>query len=94
MVPNAYVEIGPLDRAIQRLEEGLARYRTDTSDTQIRDGLVQRFKFTYELGHKVLKRYLEYPSNPSAAHLIGVAPWLEANRRKWHHFFGLPKKWP
>ena len=65
MVPNADVEIGPLDRAIQRLEEGLARYRTDTSDTQIRDGLVQRFKFTYELGHKVLKRYLEYASaNP------------------------------
>ena len=53
------------ERAIQRLEEGLARYRADTSDTQIRDGLVQRFEFTYELGHKVLKRYLEFASaNP------------------------------
>ena len=50
------------ERAIQRLEEGLARYRADTSDTQIRDGLVQRFEFTYELGHKVLKRYLEFAS--------------------------------
>ncbi len=59
------VRIGPLERAIQRLDEGLERYRTDTSDLQIRDGLVQRFKFTYELGHKVLKRYLEYASaNP------------------------------
>ena len=64
-MPNADVEIGPFERAIQRLEEGLARYRADTSDTQIRDGLVQRFEFTYELGHKVLKRYLEYASaNP------------------------------
>jgi nucleotidyltransferase substrate binding protein (TIGR01987 family) len=55
----------PFERAIQRLDEGLARYRTDTSDVQIRDGLVQRFEFTYELGHKVLKRYLEYASaNP------------------------------
>ncbi|MCY4003900.1 MAG: nucleotidyltransferase substrate binding protein [Rhodospirillales bacterium] len=55
----------PLQRAIERLEEGLERYRTDTSDTQIRDGLVQRFEFTYELGHKILKRYLEYASaNP------------------------------
>ena len=57
--------ITPFERAIQRLEEGLERYRADTSDTQIRDGLVQRFEFTYELGHKVLKRYLEYASaNP------------------------------
>ena len=64
-MPNSDVEIGPFERAIERLEEGLARYRADTSDTQIRDGLVQRFEFTYELGHKVLKRYLEYASaNP------------------------------
>ena len=58
-------EIGPFERAIQRLEEGLARYRADMSDTQIRDGLIQRFEFTYELGHKVVKRYLKYASaNP------------------------------
>lgn len=57
--------ITPFERAIQRLEEGLTRYRADTSDAQIRDGLVQRFEFTYELGHRVLKRYLEYASaNP------------------------------
>jgi len=57
--------IEPLHRSVQRLDEGLARYRTDTSDTQIRDGLVQRYEFTYEQAHKVLKRYLEYASaNP------------------------------
>ncbi len=57
--------IAHFERAIRRLEEGLVRYQADTSDTQIRDGLVQRFEFTYELGHKVLKRYLEYTSaNP------------------------------
>ncbi|MDE2686213.1 MAG: nucleotidyltransferase substrate binding protein [Chloroflexota bacterium] len=54
--------IGPFERAIRRLEEGLARYRADISDIQIRDGLIQRFEFTYELGHKVLKRYLEHVS--------------------------------
>ena len=59
------LEIGPFERAILRLDEGLERYQGDTSDTQIRDGLVQRFEFTYELGHKVLKRYLEFASaNP------------------------------
>ena len=52
--------IEPLERAIERLEEGLERYRSDTSDLQIRDGLIQRFEFTYEQSHKTLKRYLEY----------------------------------
>ena len=52
--------IEPLERAIERLEEGLERYRSDTSDLQIRDGLIQRFEFTYEQGCKTLKRYLEY----------------------------------
>ena len=64
-MPYDKPEVEPFERSIQRLEEGLARYRADTSDTQIRDGLIQRFEFTYELGHKVLKRYLEYASaNP------------------------------
>lgn len=57
--------ISPLQRALDRLIEGLARYESDTSDTQIRDGLVQRFEFTYEIAHKLLKRFLEYTSpNP------------------------------
>ena len=54
------LDITPLERAIQRLKEGLERYRRDTSDLQIRDGLVQRFEFTYELSYKTLKRYLDH----------------------------------
>ncbi|MGB5736718.1 MAG: nucleotidyltransferase substrate binding protein [Thiohalocapsa sp.] len=52
------LDISALEKAIDRLHEGLARYRRDISDTQIRDGLIQRFEFTYELSHKMLKRYL------------------------------------
>ena len=48
--------------AVDRLDEGIARYQTDTSDTQIRDGLIQRFEFTYEVSHKMLKRYMEMAS--------------------------------
>lgn len=54
--------LDPLERAVQRLEEGLARYQQDTSDIQIRDGLIQRFEFTYEISHKMLKRHLELAS--------------------------------
>ncbi|EIC12929.1 nucleotidyltransferase substrate-binding protein [Kingella kingae PYKK081] len=44
------------------MQEGWQRYLQDTSDTQIRDGLIQRFEFTYEISHKILKRYLENTS--------------------------------
>lgn len=52
------VDLTPLRNARNRLDEGLRRYQSDTSDTQIRDGLVQRFEFTYEISHKTLTRYL------------------------------------
>src|SRR5712691_5084346 len=48
-----------LGSAVRRLREGLARYEREPADEQIRDGLIQRFEFTYELGHKMLKRYLK-----------------------------------
>lgn len=56
------LDISPLTSAIERLDEGMVRYQLDTSDTLIRDGLIQRFEFTYELSHKMLKRYLESAS--------------------------------
>ena len=56
------LDIGPLERAIERLSEGWARYQQDISDIQIRDGLIQRFEFTYEISHKMLKRFLEFIS--------------------------------
>jgi nucleotidyltransferase substrate binding protein (TIGR01987 family) len=48
-----------LANAITRLEEGLDRYRQDIADMQIRDGLIQRFEFTYDLVHKMVRRVLE-----------------------------------
>jgi nucleotidyltransferase substrate binding protein (TIGR01987 family) len=47
-----------LANAVQRLREGLARYQREPGDEQVRDGLIQRFEFTYELSHRMLKRYL------------------------------------
>lgn len=56
------LDLMPFKNALTRLAEGLARYEKDTADTQIRDGLIQRFEFTYEISHKMLKRYLEMAS--------------------------------
>ena len=56
------IDVGPLERAIARLNEGWRTYQADPGNTLVRDGLIQRFEFTYELAHKTLKRYLEYGS--------------------------------
>jgi nucleotidyltransferase substrate binding protein (TIGR01987 family) len=56
---NQKLDLSPLLNTVNRLAEGLTRYEMDIADTQIRDGLIQRFEFSYEISHKMLKRYLE-----------------------------------
>ncbi len=53
------LDLSPLRNAVARLAEGLDRYQRETDDAQIRDGLIQRFEFTYEQCHKMVKRLLE-----------------------------------
>ena len=56
------LEFTSLRSALSRLAEGYQRYQSDVSDIQIRDGLIQRYEFTYEISHKMLKRHLEMTS--------------------------------
>ena len=53
------LDITSLGNAVRRLREGLERHKREPTDEQLRDGLIQRFEFTYELTHKMLKRYLK-----------------------------------
>lgn len=61
---------------VERLEEGLERYESDVADLQIRDGLIQRFEFTYELAHKMMKRFLESVAPSTADFETGGFPFL------------------
>lgn len=45
--------------AVAQLEQAVAVYSNDQSDSLYRDGLIQRFEFTVELAWKSLKEYLE-----------------------------------
>lgn len=45
--------------AVSQLEQAVAVYSNDQSDSLYRDGLIQRFEFTVELAWKSLKEYLE-----------------------------------
>lgn len=68
-----------LGNAVRRLREGLARYERDATDEQIRDGLIQRFEFTYELSHKMLKRYLrETAASPDEIERMPFADLIRA----------------
>ena len=52
------LDITPLANAIDRLREGLVRHHREPADDQLRDGLIQRFEFTYELCHRLLRRFI------------------------------------
>lgn len=62
---SAQLNITSLVNAVERLDEGLHRYLLDKDDIQIRDGLVQRFEFNYELTHKMLKRFVSMTASSS-----------------------------
>jgi nucleotidyltransferase substrate binding protein (TIGR01987 family) len=60
------IDFTPLINAVTRFEEGLEGLAKDPDNSLIRDGVIQRFEFSYELSHKMLKRYLEATSaNPA-----------------------------
>jgi nucleotidyltransferase substrate binding protein (TIGR01987 family) len=72
------LDISALERAILRLEEAVAAYELDTSQSLIRDGLEQRFEFTYEICHKLLRRYLA--ANPEPPETINTANFADLIR--------------
>lgn len=45
--------------ALQRLKEAVAEWQEGNTSDVVRDGLIQRFEFTYELAWKTTKEYLE-----------------------------------
>jgi len=72
-----------LRNALARLAEGYQRYQSDISDIQIRDGLIQRYEFTYEISHKMLKRYLEMTAaNPEAFDALPFADLIRTGNEQ------------
>ncbi len=69
------VDLSFLQKAVARLDAGLTRYRQDIHDEQIRDGLIQRFEFTYEISHETLKRFLKASSASPQEPGLGRAIW-------------------
>jgi len=45
--------------ALKRLQESISEYQQENSSDVVRDGMIQRFEFTYELAWKTTKVFLE-----------------------------------
>ena len=56
------LDLTAFTNAIARLREAIDVYARDPSQSLIRDGVIQRFGFTYELAHKKLRRALKTES--------------------------------
>ena len=48
----------PLGKALATLQEAWNEYQKDASNTFVRDSVIQRFEYTFELSHKMLRRFL------------------------------------
>lgn len=52
------LELSSFEKALASLDEALAEYDR-TQNQFVKDACIQRFEYTYELAHKLLKRQLE-----------------------------------
>ena len=59
------LQLNSMVKAIQSLEVALTRWEATPTDQEIRDSVVQRFEYTYELCHKMLCRQLQEMSASS-----------------------------
>ena len=50
--------IEPLEKALTTLKEAWNEYEKDEANTFVRDSVIQRFEYTFELSHKILRRFL------------------------------------
>jgi len=61
------LNLSSFEKAMLRLDEALQAVAGMPDNTLYRDAAIQRFEFTYELAHKMLKRYLEMTAaNPAS----------------------------
>lgn len=59
----ATIDYSPLGKAVQRLKEGLEALGREPENTLYRDGVIQRFEFTYGLCASMLERFLMHAAS-------------------------------
>lgn len=77
------LELTPLEKSIASLNEALQEHAKDEENDFVRDASIQRFEFTYDLSHKMLKRFLEMTSaNPAELDKISFQDLIRTGDEK------------
>lgn len=86
------LELTSFQKAIDSLQEAVNCYQTSTVQQDIiRDAVIQRFEYTYELAWKMMKRWLEI--NLGSTYVDGI-PRKELFRlAAEHHLIEDPLRW-
>lgn len=93
------LDLGSFEKACDALALALKLYdknglqETEPEKVLLRDGVIQRFEFTYELSWKMLKRYLDMYGLEKADSLnnrelfrVGWEQGLISDPEKWFHY--------
>ena len=66
------LDLSSLEKALESLDRAIARSKKSPRDEEVRDAVIQRFEYTYELSWKMLKRRLEV-EHPSPAEVDSLS---------------------
>ena len=90
------LDFSQLANAIARLDEIVSLYDRDPGNEVVRDALIQRFEFTYDLAHKSLRRALgaaaaspeeiEHMTFPTLIRTADEQALLTSDWTVWHRF--------
>ena len=77
------LDLSSLNKAINSMERAMNRSQRTPDDEELRDAVIQRFEYTYELCWKMLKRQLEEESpHPSAVDALSFRDLLREGAEK------------
>jgi nucleotidyltransferase substrate binding protein (TIGR01987 family) len=66
------LDLSSFDKALASLDRAAIRAQAAPADEELRDAVIQRFEYTYELAWKMLKRHLEQVV-PDPARMDGLS---------------------
>lgn len=86
------LDLSSFEKALLSLEKAIKRSLSALDDEELRDSVIQRFEYSYELAWKMLKRQLESDSpNPSEIDLLNFKDLIREAATKG--YISKPERW-
>jgi len=84
------LDLSSLEKALTNLEYAIERSQKAPMDEEVRDSVIKRFEYSYELSWKMLKRQLKIDSQtPASIDAMGFKEMIRAERS----FIDNPEAW-